>query len=91
MADVAFNAQFPYSPQVLLGDDGELAWCYCIAMLIRTVALDDLENDSEMWNIYLDEVKEEDNRITGAWKEDANGIVVFVSLTVIYGSLCSSR
>ena len=34
-----------------------------------------------MWNMYLDEVKEEDNRITGAWKEDANSIVVFVSLT----------
>ncbi len=31
--------------------------------------------------MYLDEVKEEDNRITGAWKEDANSIVVFVSLT----------
>ncbi len=68
-----------------------VAWCYCIAMLIRTAALDDLENDSDMWNIYLDEVKEEDDRIIGDWKEGANGIIVFVSLTVIYCSLCSSR
>jgi hypothetical protein len=39
----------------------------------------DLENDSEMWNMYLDEVKEEDSRITEAWKDDANSIVTFVS------------
>jgi len=29
--------------------------------------------------MYLDEVKEEDNRITDAWKDDANSLVVFVS------------
>ena len=34
-----------------------------------------------MWNIYLDEVNEEDTRITDTWKEDANSIVLFVSLT----------
>ena len=39
----------------------------------------DLENDSEMWNMYMDEVKEEDNRNTDAWKDDANSIVTFVS------------
>ncbi|KAF8492064.1 hypothetical protein F5888DRAFT_1928158, partial [Russula emetica] len=33
-----------------------------------------------MWKIFLDEVKEEDNRITDAWKEDANSIVVFTGL-----------
>lgn len=33
-----------------------------------------------MWNMCLGEVKEEDQRITGAWKEDADGILVFVSL-----------
>jgi hypothetical protein len=36
-----------------------------------------------MWNMYLDEVKEEDYRITDAWKEDANSIVVFVSLNLL--------
>ena len=41
--------------------------------------LADLENDTEMWNIYLDEVKEDDSRNTEAWKDDANSIVTFVS------------
>ena len=36
-----------------------------------------------MWNMYLDEVKEDDQRITDAWKEDANGLLVFVSLNVM--------
>jgi hypothetical protein len=29
--------------------------------------------------MYLDEVKEDDKRISDAWKEDSNGILVFVS------------
>ena len=41
-----------------------------------TTAQKDSEN--EVWNMYLTEVKEEDTRITNAWKEDANGILVFV-------------
>jgi hypothetical protein len=32
-----------------------------------------------MWNMYFDEVKEEDIRFTEAWKEDANSIITFVS------------
>jgi hypothetical protein len=44
-----------------------------------TAAKADLEDDSEMWNMYLGEVKEEDNRITDAWKDDANSLVTFVS------------
>ena len=46
---------------------------------LATVADADLENDSEMWNMYLDQVKEEDNRIINAWKDDANSLVTFVS------------
>ncbi|KAF8492070.1 hypothetical protein F5888DRAFT_944802 [Russula emetica] len=38
-----------------------------------------LDDDSEMWKMFLDEVKE-DNRITDVWKEDANSIVVFTGL-----------
>ena len=49
-----------------------------------TAAQGDLGNDSEMWNMFLDEVKEEDNRIKDSWKEDASSIVVFVSLNYIY-------
>ncbi|KAF8495877.1 hypothetical protein F5888DRAFT_1615292, partial [Russula emetica] len=33
-----------------------------------------------MWNMYLDEVKEDDKRITDAWKEDADGLLVFTGL-----------
>jgi hypothetical protein len=44
-----------------------------------TAAWVDLENDSEMWNMYLEEVKEEDKRIIDAWKDDANALVTFVS------------
>ncbi|KAI0280474.1 hypothetical protein BGY98DRAFT_914647, partial [Russula aff. rugulosa BPL654] len=33
-----------------------------------------------MWNMYMDEVKEEDDRITDAWKNDANSIVTFTGL-----------
>jgi hypothetical protein len=32
-----------------------------------------------MWDMYLEEVKEDDRRISDAWKEDSNGILVFVS------------
>jgi hypothetical protein len=46
---------------------------------LATAAQADLENDSEMWNMFLDEVKEEDNRFTDAWKDDASSIVTFVS------------
>ena len=60
-----------------------------ITMLIPTAALEDLNNDSEMWNIYLSEVNEEDHRITNAWKEDANSIVTFVSFNQPTG-LCVS-
>ena len=50
---------------------------------LATAALADSENDSEMWNMYLDEVKEEDNRITDAWKDDANSLVTFVSHNIL--------
>ena len=59
-----------------------------------TAAQEDLDNDSEMWNMYLDEVKEEDNRITEAWKEDASSIVVFVCLNLlnpVFVSVTSSK
>jgi Family of unknown function (DUF6535) len=34
---------------------------------------------NELWNMYLDEVKEDDKRIADAWKEGSSGILVFVS------------
>jgi hypothetical protein len=32
-----------------------------------------------MWNMYLDEVKEDDQRVANAWREGADGALVFVS------------
>jgi hypothetical protein len=32
-----------------------------------------------MWNMYLDELEEEDKLIINAWKDDANSLVTFVS------------
>jgi hypothetical protein len=79
---------------------------YFITVLILTAAQvpisvqapaavkEDLEDDSEMWKMFLDEVKEEDSRFTDAWKEDANSIVVFVSLNrpvPVFVSLTNSK
>jgi hypothetical protein len=36
-----------------------------------------------MWNICLGEVKEDDQRVADAWKGDADGILVFVSLNLL--------
>ena len=36
-----------------------------------------------MWDIYLDEVKDDDKRISNAWKEYSNGILVFVSSNLL--------
>ena len=41
------------------------------------------DSENDIWNMYLDEVKEDDKRITDAWKEDANGLLVFVSLNLL--------
>ena len=34
---------------------------------------------NEMWNMYLDKVKEDDKQIADAWKEGSDGILTFVS------------
>jgi hypothetical protein len=34
---------------------------------------------NELWNMYVDEVKEDDKRIADAWKEGSSGILTFVS------------
>ncbi|KAH9989283.1 hypothetical protein BJV77DRAFT_690969 [Russula vinacea] len=38
------------------------------------------DSKNEIWDMYLDEVKEDDKRISDAWKEDSNGILVFTGL-----------
>jgi hypothetical protein len=36
------------------------------------------DSGNEIWYMYLDEVKEDNMRIAGTWKEYSNGILVFV-------------
>jgi hypothetical protein len=77
--------------------DGELGHSIAITMLIPAAALEDLDNDPSMWNVYVKELiiaNEEDIRITHAWKEDANSILTFVSLNLlvpVFVSVTSSK
>ncbi|KAN0118943.1 hypothetical protein V8E52_004715 [Russula decolorans] len=73
MSDFAFTSQDP------AGDTGYPQFVQP-SVYTRGDALEDLDNDSEMWNMYLNEVNDEDKRITDAWKEDANSIVTFTGL-----------
>ena len=42
----------------------------------------------KMWSGYMEEAKNHDERVSDAWKDDANGVLVFVSLnTASYDSL----
>lgn len=50
----------------------------CFTSLTPTIAKQDSGN--EIWDTYLNEVKEDDKRIADGWKEDSNGIIVFVCL-----------
>jgi hypothetical protein len=50
---------------------------YRFTLLTPTTIQQDSGN--ELWDMYLDEVKEDDKRISDAWKEDSSGILVFVS------------
>jgi len=36
-------------------------------------------SENTMWDMYLEDVKEDDKRITDAWIEDSNGVLAFVS------------
>jgi Family of unknown function (DUF6535) len=44
-----------------------------LPLLTRTTAQD------KIWDMYLDEVKEDDNRISGSWIEDSTNMLTFVS------------
>ena len=41
------------------------------------------DSENDMWNTYLEEVKEDDQRIINAWREGADGVLVFVSLNLL--------
>ena len=63
-------------------DDGELGNSgYCVTVLTPTIVQEGSEN--EMWNLYLNEVKEDDQGMADVWKQDAKGILVFASLNLL--------
>jgi hypothetical protein len=41
---------------------------------------DSADSGKEIWDMYLDEVKEDDKRMAEAWKVDSNGIITFTAL-----------
>src|SRR5579863_6240196 len=45
-------------------------------MTLTTVQED---SETKMWSEYLEDVKEFDTALTETWKEDANGVLTFVS------------
>jgi chloramphenicol O-acetyltransferase len=47
------------------------------------------ESINKMWSEYLEDVKEFDTGLTETWKEDANGVLTFVSLR--HTSACVRR
>jgi Family of unknown function (DUF6535) len=48
-----------------------------------TPAIAQKSSENEMWNLYLNEVKEDDQAMADVWKQDAKGILVFVSLNLL--------
>lgn len=61
-------------------DDGGMSGSdrlYRFATLILTSAQGD--PGKEMWTTYMEEYKEYDERVADAWKQDAKGLLVFVS------------
>ncbi|KAH9989249.1 hypothetical protein BJV77DRAFT_690118 [Russula vinacea] len=60
-------------------DDGVLRTGeYCFTLLTPSTAQQGPEN--EMWNTYLDQVKEDDKQIADSWKEGSDGILTFIGL-----------
>jgi hypothetical protein len=54
-----------------------------VALTPKSLITEPKDSENDMWNMYLDEVKEDDQRMTDTWKEDANGLLVFVSLNLL--------
>ena len=79
MLQIAASLPTPF-PTAPPGPNAGYAAQIPTATQVPAAVQEDLDDDSEMWNMYLDEIKEDDNRTTDAWKEDASSIVVFVSL-----------
>ena len=54
-------------------------WQTFFILLTLTKVRVEQDPENEMWDTYLDLVKDDDKRISDAWKDDSTGILVFVS------------
>jgi len=76
------SADYLLIPSQDRNDDRELRnGGYRITFLTPTIAQKVSEN--YMWNLYLNEVKADDQGMADVWKQDAEGILVFVSLNLL--------
>jgi hypothetical protein len=51
-------------------------------------------SENEVWKMYLKEIEADDKRMTDAWKQDAKGLLTFVSpklLISVFVSITSPR
>ena len=78
LAPVPANLHTP-AQEGTLNDDGASTNDRRYSFTSLTPATAQKDSANEMWDMYLDEVKEDDKRIADAWKDDSNGILVFVS------------
>ena len=73
----------PVRGQPALSDHGTLENVGCCITTIDSdrnsdhTAQKDSEND--VWKMYLNEIEADDKRMIDAWKQDAKGVLVFVS------------
>jgi hypothetical protein len=69
------------------GDHGTLENLRCcVTSLTPFTVQKDSEDEGNVWKMYLDEVEADDNRLTDTWKQDAKGVLVFVSQVPNYRS-----
>ncbi len=51
--------------------------------LVMTLVIVHEDQVNEMWSEYLKNVDDYDKRLTDGWKDDVNGVLVFVSLHLL--------
>ena len=54
-------------------DDGTLENVGCCIATLTPITVQKY-SENEVWKIYLNEIKDDNNRMIDAWKQDANGV-----------------
>ena len=69
-------------------DDGTLENVRCCVTTLTPITVQK-DPENEVWKMYLNEIKEDDQRMTDAWKQDAKGVLVFVSPKLLISEFVS--